>query len=70
MTTLSFDVPSISSHRPVRAALKMIKDDPFEEGDRELIAMLRDEYGFDTKEIAEKWGVHVRALRAYMRRDK
>lgn len=67
MTTLSFDVPSIRTHRPVRAALKFIKDDPFDDGDRELIQMLRDEYDFEVSEIAEKWGVHPRTLRAYMR---
>lgn len=70
MTTLSFEIPSLSSHRPVREALKLIKDDPFDDGDRELITKLRDEYGFDAKEIAEKWGVHVRTLRSYMRWDK
>lgn len=66
MTSLPFDVPTLASHKRVKAALKFIKDDPFDEGDRETIAKLRDDYGFDTAEIAEKWGVHPRTLRAFM----
>ena len=70
MTSLSFDVPSFRTHRPVRAALKFIKDDPFDDGDRELITKLMADYDFDASEVAAKWGVHVRTLRAYMGWDK
>lgn len=67
MTALSFDVPTLATHKRVTAALKFIKDDPFDDGDRELIQMLRDKYDFEVSEIAEKWGVHPRTLRAFMR---
>lgn len=66
MTALSFDVPTLATHKRVTAALKHIKDDPFDDGDRELIQKLRDDYGFDNAEIAAKWGVHPRTLRAFM----